>query len=127
MGLKEKQWIETAKKEWVPAAEAELKERAGVAAKFETDWTTFENSLPALEKVKGQGYQSVVNALAWIGRDDAGKEAIGSIKKIVLRNVDAAAKNKVTIKTGTLTLDSAWGADAYLSENDLTAAIEAAL
>jgi hypothetical protein len=127
MGLKEKKWIDLGKKEWTPEFEKELKERSGVDAKFEPEWSTFENSELACEKVKNNGFQLVVNALAWIGRDDAGKEAVSSIKKIVLRNVDSGDKNKVTIANGTLTLDSAWGADAYMGENDITSEIESKL
>jgi hypothetical protein len=127
MGLKERQWIEQGTKEWVPEFEKEIKERSGASVKIEPDWKSFENSMTALEKVKYQGFQFISNAFYQIGRDDTGKKALADIKKVVLKNVDSGDKNKLSVKGGVVTLESAWGADAYMSETDVQSAIEAAL
>jgi hypothetical protein len=125
MGLQEKRWIEDGKNNWIPKRQKSLKERVGADVTFDARWESFD--LPALQNVENQGFVSVENALATIGRDSVGKEAVAGIKKVILENVTDVSKMGVALKDGVLEYRAAWGQSKYLSESDLKNQIESFL
>jgi hypothetical protein len=109
MGLAEKRAISEAQKSWVPQRKAEIKELTGADIPYEFDWDSFADDAKAVNWLEHNGPQQLAMALRVICRDDLGKEAVvGTVKKVVFKNVKDAAARKATLSGGTLEIHGAF-------------------
>jgi hypothetical protein len=120
MGLKEKQLL--ASRDW-SSAQKRIKEAIGQEMKFEAAAETFndEDSILYLESA---GSNRIANAIAYICRDDIGKDAFKDkkVSKIIFRN-EAGSKGKLDIKDGILTVAMDFSKDR-MGEDDMKTALE---
>jgi hypothetical protein len=106
-----------------PALKARVEEAAGFAVPLEPDWATLavpgESHLYA-ELWPTVFFEPLIAALAVVGRDDMGREAMSAgLKKIVLQNTKGCIYGNcwASFQDGVLTLDHEPLTNAYDTES----------
>ncbi len=130
MGLESKRRIKELQDDIFPGVQAKIERDCGVKVAIDADWASFKDDTSALDNVEHQGVGRIWENLRFACRDDVGKELMQkALKRISLKNVESPKQKKATLKGGTLTVLAAWGAgsDGYPADQDLKAAIDAAL
>jgi hypothetical protein len=130
MGLIEKRLIKQGQEEWVPEAQKELRELTGSEQTVEVAWDTFSTDEAALNNVRYQGLRRINTAMRVTCSDALGKDAVKEqIHKVLVRNVDDAAKKGFTLKDGVFTLTAAFGKGdvGYFSDNEILNWLQRAL
>ena len=110
MGLAERRAAKSYRDDHYPDKLAKIREAAGFDVDVEVDWTTLAVDKYTHLYEKGFTavfFQPIAEALAAIGEDEMGREALkGALKKIVVCNTaDKYGANAISFAEGVLTVD----------------------
>lgn len=120
MGLAEKRLAKDKQDTVLPFHQQKVDEYVGKPVPIELDWASFSNSTEELSKVDYICEQIAQAFGSWC-QDDLGREAVqNAVKKVLVRNVDDAAKRAVSFKDGVVEVlahgKAEWTQDSIDSE-----------
>jgi hypothetical protein len=130
MGLEEKRLLKQVQEEQLPQTKAQIKEICGVEIPVEIDQDSFMNdqfAKNALESLKRQGLDVIVEAIKEVCKDDMGKDAAKEgLRKIAFKQLPNEKQGDLTtyMKDGVVTVEAHWGGASYVSSSQIQQVIE---